>query len=132
MGKLRLEKGSITQKQGVLGEKIALAYLRLYGYRLLERNYTVGHKEIDLIMQKKDTVAFIEVKSGNRDKMLPLNSRVDYAKRNNLVSAAKVYILRNAIKRKVFRFDIVEVYFKPLKINHIINAFYGSDYIRKR
>ena len=132
MGKLKLEKGSITQKHGVVGERIALLYLRFHGYHLLERNYTVGHKEIDLIMRKKDTVAFIEVKSGSRDRMLPLRSRVDYAKRNNIVNAARVYILRNAVKQKNFRFDIVEVYFNPIKISHIANAFYGSDYIKKR
>lgn len=132
MGRLKLENGSITQKHGVLGEFLALLYLRLHGYRLLERNYTVGHKEIDLIVQKKDTVAFIEVKSSGHKREIALHSRVDYAKRNKLVTAARVYIMRNAIKQKVFRFDIVEVNFKPLRIKHIINAFYGQDYIIKK
>ena len=47
-------------------EKIALFYLRLKGYRLIEKNFTIkngtGAGEIDLIMKKGKTIVFVEVK----------------------------------------------------------------------
>lgn len=47
-------------------EKIALFYLRLKGYHLIEKNFTVkngtGAGEIDLIMKKGKTIVFVEVK----------------------------------------------------------------------
>ncbi len=124
MSRLQLEHGSKTQRAGVRGETIALWYLRFHGYRLLERNYLVGHKEIDLIMKRKNTVVFVEVKTRNRaDSRIPAQMSVDRRKQRNIIAASKTYALRKGLNKVVLRNDIVEVTLKGLKVNHIINAF---------
>lgn len=124
MPRLKLRDGSKTQRDGARGETIALWYLRFHGYRLLERNYLVGHKEIDLIMKKGSTVAFIEVKTRKHaDNRIPAQLSVDNKKKNNIISASKTYALRNRLDKVVLRNDIVEVTLKGLKVRHFINAF---------
>lgn len=124
MPRLKLRGGSKTQRDGARGETIALWYLRFHGYRLLDRNYLVGHKEIDLIMKKGSTVAFIEVKTRKHaDNRIPAQLSVDNKKKNNIISASKTYALRNRLDKVVLRNDIVEVTLKGLKVRHFINAF---------
>ena len=48
---------------GIRAEWAALALLTLTGYRVLARNFTAPGGEIDLIAQRGQTVAFIEVKA---------------------------------------------------------------------
>ena len=47
---------------GNQGEDLALKYLQDQGFQLLYRNYRTRHGEIDLIMQDKDTLVFVEIK----------------------------------------------------------------------
>lgn len=124
MEKLSLRTGSKSQRKGLKGETIALWYLRFHGYRLLERNYRVGHKEIDLIMRKGETIAFIEVKSGfNTDSKLPLSFSVGYQKQRNIIFASETYVLRKKLMNVVLRYDIVEVDLKTYRVNHIKCAY---------
>ena len=39
-----------------------MRYLTRQGYRLVERNYRTRRGEIDLIVRKRDTLVFVEVK----------------------------------------------------------------------
>ncbi|MCH5278518.1 MAG: YraN family protein [Christensenellaceae bacterium] len=126
MSTLNLRNGSKTQRDGLRGERIALWYLRFHGYRLLERNYRIGHKEIDLIVRKGNTVAFVEVKARRSfDGIRPMAS-VDYRKRKNIIAASRYYIAASRLSRVVFRYDIIEVNLKSLQVTHIINAYYAG------
>jgi len=50
------------------GEALATLFLEQEGYIIIERNYFARKLgEIDIIAQKKDTLHFIEVKSGKAD-----------------------------------------------------------------
>ena len=40
-------------------ESLAAQYLERLGWRILERNYRAGHREIDLIAQRGDCIAFV-------------------------------------------------------------------------
>jgi putative endonuclease len=58
-----------ARRAGRLGrryEAIALAWLRLKGYRLLARRFGGRGGEIDLIMLRGRTVAFVEIKARAR------------------------------------------------------------------
>lgn len=124
MGRLNLKKGSAAQRDGAKAERMVMRYLILRGYRLLEHNYTVGHKEIDLIMRKRGTIAFIEVKARRKsDERFPPSLSVDAAKRKNIVSAAKVYALREKLSGFILRFDVAEVDLSSRRINYISNAY---------
>jgi len=48
---------------GASGEEAATAWLRERGYYIVERNWRVGHYEIDIIAQRFDTLHFVEVKT---------------------------------------------------------------------
>lgn len=47
---------------GQSGESIALAYLEVRGFRLVERNWNCRLGEIDLIVEREGETRFIEVK----------------------------------------------------------------------
>ena len=49
-------------ERGAWGEDRAVLYLRLHGYRILERNFRCRQGEIDVIARRGETVAFVEVK----------------------------------------------------------------------
>ena len=123
MGRLNLKNGSAAQRDGAKAERMVMWYLVFRGYRLLEHNYTVGHKEIDLIMRKRGTIAFVEVKARRKmDGRFPPHLSVDAVKRKNIVSAAKAYVLREKLSGFILRFDVAEVDLSSRRINYIRNA----------
>jgi Predicted endonuclease distantly related to archaeal Holliday junction resolvase len=123
---LELKKGSKQQKRGAKGERRAVLYLRLHGYRILERNYLSGHKEIDIIAEKGSVLAFIEVKA-RQNNALPAYRSVTRAKKGNIISASKLYLAKKGVRDRIIRYDVIEVdlgkrfYFNS--VNHIENAF---------
>lgn len=124
MGRLNLKNGSAAQRDGAKAERMVMWYLVFRGYRLLEHNYTAGHKEIDLIMRKRGTIAFVEVKARRKiDGRFPPHLSVDAVKRKNIVSAAKVYVLREKLSGFILRFDVAEVDLSSRRINYIRNAY---------
>ena len=48
---------------GIEGEKLAVAHLKKHGYEILETNYRFQKAEVDVIAQKGETLAVIEVKT---------------------------------------------------------------------
>lgn len=48
---------------GKWGEDLAAQYLQEHGFEILARNWRHGHKEVDIIAQKQDTLYFVEVKT---------------------------------------------------------------------
>jgi putative endonuclease len=56
-----------AEKRGRRAETLALWYLRAKGYRLLARRYKTPVGEIDLIVARGRTVAFVEVKARPTD-----------------------------------------------------------------
>ena len=124
MGRLNLKNGSAAQRDGAKAERMVMWYLVFRGYRLLEHNYTVGHKEIDLIMRKRGTIAFVEVKARRKmEGRFPPHLSVDAVKRKNIVTAAKVYVLREKLSGYILRFDVAEVDLSSRRINYIRNAY---------
>ena len=48
---------------GKLGEEMAVEFLRKDGYSILETNWTFQKAEIDILAQKGNTLAIVEVKT---------------------------------------------------------------------
>lgn len=114
----------ITQKKktGNRGERRTALYLFFRGYRILERNYRAGHKEIDIIASKGKVLAFIEVKTRSDTVNASPASAVTSTKRRNIICAARAYCSLHDTSDKTIRYDISEVPVKG-KINYIPNAF---------
>lgn len=113
-----------AERHGHLAETIALWFLRCKGYRLLERRYKSPAGEVDLIMRRGETIAFIEVKA-RRTVDEAVISVTDYQSRR-ISGAAAFYASRDQRAALGFcRFDIVAVpsYLWP---THVKNAFEGT------
>lgn len=115
-------------KIGKIGEQKATTYLKTHGYKILDRNFRVKTGEIDIIAQKGNILAFIEVKTRTQTKYGVPCEAVNYYKRKNIYETAQMYLLYNKLDMEC-RFDVVEVMLSKnvfgyvAKINHIINAF---------
>ena len=110
-----------TKAIGTQGEQRALTYLQEQGYKLLARNFSVKGGEIDLIMQDKNTLVFVEVKT--RASLAfggPLGA-ITAAKQKRLALAAALFIKTNRLKFDSIRFDAVAVLAQ--EITHVKNAF---------
>ncbi len=56
-------KRRLSHDFGLRAESIAVLWLRLKLYRVLARRYRVDGGEVDIIAQRGDTIAFVEVKA---------------------------------------------------------------------
>ena len=111
---------------GKWGEDVALAYLLDQGYRLLDRNWHQGHRDLDLIMQQDDTLVTVEVRTRRNNLFMAPEQTVDALKMLSLSKAANAYIRLHRISLNI-RFDIVAITGTPssdFTINHIEDAFY--------
>ncbi len=102
-------------------EQLAAQFYIDDGFEVLERNWRAGHKEIDLIVRKGDTVVFVEVKASFSKKFGHPVERVDKRKVQNLVVCAQQYINTNELAGVDFRFDVVT--FDNGKMEHYPDAF---------
>ncbi len=110
---------------GKLGEELALKFLQQSGYKILETNWTYQKAEIDIIAQKENTLAVVEVKTRSSiDFGLPQDA-VKPKKIQLLVKAVNEYVLQNDLEVDV-RFDIIAISKENIhfKIEHLEDAFY--------
>jgi len=110
---------------GKLGEELAVDFLQKNGYDILETNWVFQKAEIDIIAQKENILAIVEVKTRSTiDFGLPQDF-VKPKKIQLLVKAVNEYVISNDLDVEV-RFDIIAVYKegKNYKIEHIEDAFY--------
>ena len=110
---------------GKWGERLAAWYLFCHGCRILDRNWRYGRYEIDIVARERRTgiLIFAEVKTRSRtDYGLPRDA-VTAQKRLFLTRAAQGYLKAHRDPDAHTRFDVVEVYTRPLRIVHLPGAF---------
>jgi putative endonuclease len=106
-------------------ERLAASYFEEDGFEILQRNWRIGHKEIDLIVRKGNLVAFVEVKSATSEKFGHPVERVDDRKVVNLTRAAQQFLIENDIENCDLRFDVVT--FVKGRLEHFPDAFPAAD-----
>lgn len=101
--------GSVSSRvsRGKAYERAAEQLLIKQGFEIVERNWRTGHKEIDLIVRKKNLLVFVEVKSSRSTKFGHPAERVDKRKIKHLTEAAEIYIQKHKITGCDLRFDVV-------------------------
>ena len=104
---------------------MALAWLEHRGFRLLDRNWRSGHKELDLVMDSGDRVHIVEVKTLTPPLLVQPFEKVDAAKQARLATAARHYIAARHIRKEV-QFDVVSVTLdgEDSEVEYIPEAFY--------
>lgn len=120
----------ITEKRssGDLAENFVATELQKEGYKIIARNYLKPYGEIDIIAQKGDVLAFVEVKM-RRSNTIPMHEIITYSKQKKIVMVAKEYIGRNRVYDKVCRFDAALVFADAqdrYQLTYIPNAFQES------
>ena len=110
---------------GNLGEELAVEFLQKNGYDILETNWTFQKAEIDIIAQKDNTLAIIEVKTRSS---LEFGLPQDFVKPKKIqlmVKAVNEYLISNDLEVEV-RFDIIAIHkvAKDFTIEHIEDAFF--------
>ncbi|MFY7811715.1 MAG: YraN family protein [Flavobacterium sp.] len=110
---------------GKTGEEFAANYLKENGYEILEKNYTFQKAEIDIIAQKGDILAVIEVKTRSS---LAFGLPQDFVKPKKiqlLVKAINNFVEKNDLDVNV-RFDIIAISKngEQFTLEHLEDAFY--------
>ncbi len=110
---------------GFWGEQTAADHLVSKGYRILQRNWRCGRRDLDIVATDMTTLVIVEVKTRRDNSLTEPETAVDRQKIRSLAIAANDYIKRHQIDMPV-RFDIITVIGTPhtgCHINHIENAF---------
>lgn len=101
---------SQTQIIGKAAEDFACKFLLKQGLRLITRNFYCRSGEIDLIMQDKEHLVFIEVRYRNSNIFGSAVESITYNKQQKLLKAANYYLSQNKLIEKVAcRFDVVAI-----------------------
>ncbi len=114
---------------GIISEDRAAAYLMARGYIIRDRNWRIGHKELDIIAQKEGTLVFVEVKARCSDRYGDAVEAVTDEKIHKLIQAANVYVRYHRIDLPV-RFDIITITGEPgsQTVEHFEDAFHSPLY----
>lgn len=122
-----------TRSIGKQAEDAACRWLEQNGYRVVARNYTTAHGEIDIIAEDEKYIVFVEVKYRTRSIHLKKYGRpvraVTKQKQQHIIFSAKQYISQNNIAKKP-RLDVMEMVgdrrggvLTGLEIKYYKNAF---------
>ena len=94
---------------GAWGEALAAEYLRKKRYRLVAAGYRSRFGEIDLIVENKKFLVFVEVKLRKSSSFAQAMEYVDRHKQDRLRTTASLYLSMNPTKLQP-RFDVIEIY----------------------
>ena len=110
-------------KLGIKGEKLAIDFLLKNGYKILEKNYRYLKAEVDIIAQKDNVLAAVEVKTRSTDYFGSPQDFVNPKKIKLLLSAIDYYVNEKDLDVEV-RFDVIAIiHQKTIKITHLEDAF---------
>ena len=113
------------QALGELGERIAERWLRQRGWRVMQRRFRSGHRDIDLVVEREGVVAFVEVKARRGSGFGGPVEAVNWRKQKELSRSARVWVDRHGRAREAYRFDVIGVLVagSRVRIRHVPNAF---------
>jgi putative endonuclease len=113
------------QVLGLKGEQIAERWLKRHGWRIMQRRFRSGHRDIDLVAEKDGTVAFVEVKARSGSDFGDPVEAVNWRKRRELTRSAQVWVQRHGRSEDNYRFDVIGVLIsaKGARVRHVQNAF---------
>lgn len=94
---------------GAWGEELAKKYLLNKGYKIREINLHLGHRELDLIAQKKNTIFFFEVKTRFINTKSDIDNYLSQKQIINLKKAAYIYAATNKLSFENLNFGLITI-----------------------
>ena len=113
---------------GAWGEALAAEYLRKKHYQIVAAGYRCRFGEIDLIVEDKKHLVFVEVKLRKSDSFAAAKEYVSRSKQDKIRITASMYLSQNPTRLQP-RFDVIEIYApqgsatKTPEIHHLEDAF---------
>jgi len=114
------------QVLGLEGERIAIAFLTSCGWAVEAHRFRVGRHEVDLIVRKGRTVAFVEVKTRRSGTFGSGLEAVSRRKQRDISRVARGWMLRHGRRGDEYRFDLVFVDVSTgtdRAVEHVIDAW---------
>ena len=115
-------KRQAAEASGRRGERIAAWWLRLKGWRILDKRVRTPAGEVDLVARKGNLIAFVEVKS--RATAAELDFAIDERRLSRVAAAAEVLMPRYAGPGDDIRVDVI-LLAPGTRPRHIENAWIG-------
>lgn len=113
-------KRKIAERKGRRGEGWAAFWFRLHGWRVLARRLKTSRGEIDLVVRRGRTIAFVEVKWRTRGELL--DTAIDDYRLRRVAAAAEAVSHRYAGADETLRIDVMLL--APGRWpRHIVNAW---------
>lgn len=98
-----------SKLSGAWGEALAAEYLRKKHFKIVAAGYHCRFGEIDLIVQDRKFLVFVEVKLRKGSDFANAMEYVDRHKQDRIRMTASMYLSQNPTKLQP-RFDIIEIY----------------------
>lgn len=113
------------KETGNTGEDRACDYLKSKGYSILSRNWRTRDGEIDIIVEKAETIVFVEVKTLPNGTMDMLEKELNHQKQHRIIKTSKRFLINHRqYINSYIRYDVILIDMpgKP-PVYHIENAF---------
>jgi putative endonuclease len=118
------------QQLGARGERVAERWSISRGWTVVHRRFRSGHRDIDLVVQRGNTIAFVEVKTRHRDEYGDPLAAVDHRKQRELTRSARIWISRYGKAGLEYRFDVIGILIdmgtRVARVKHVENAFWSA------
>ncbi len=98
-----------TREIGLSGEEMAARYLSRHRYKILERNFSTQHGEVDIIAKNGKYYVFVEVKRRKSEKYGAPREAVTLQKQQTIAYCAKFWLSKNKLIGAPVRFDVVDI-----------------------
>ncbi|MGC1471459.1 MAG: YraN family protein [Psychroserpens sp.] len=110
---------------GKKGELLAVDFLLKEGYSIIALNYLYQKAEVDIIAQKEDILAVVEVKTRTSADFGDPQQFLKPKQMQRIIKAVDFFVNDNEMNVEV-RFDIIAIVMnkKGTSLEHLENAFY--------
>ena len=112
---------------GLEGERIAIAFLTSCGWSIEAHRFKLGRHDVDLIIRKGRTVAFVEVKTRRSQLCGSGLEAVSRRKQRDIARVAGAWLLRYGQPDDEYRFDLVAVQHRGVGaqpvVEHVTDAW---------